>query len=53
MKCILDDIQSGRFADEGMLENRVGETSFKAMRLASLLSHGRPPWTFASDDLMQ
>ena len=32
MKRILDDIQSGRFAREWMLENRVGQTSFKAMR---------------------
>ncbi|MFQ5955589.1 MAG: ketol-acid reductoisomerase [Kiloniellales bacterium] len=32
MRRILDDIQSGRFAREWMLENRVGQTSFKAMR---------------------
>ncbi len=32
MKRILDDIQSGRFTREWMLENRVGQTSFKAMR---------------------
>ncbi len=32
MKRILDDIQSDRFAREWMLENRVGQTSFKAMR---------------------
>ena len=32
MRGILDDIQSGRFAREWMLENRVGQTSFKAMR---------------------
>jgi ketol-acid reductoisomerase len=32
MKKILDDIQSGRFARDWMLENEVGQTSFKAMR---------------------
>ena len=32
MKRILDDIQSGRFAREWMLENRVDQTSFKAIR---------------------
>ncbi len=32
MKRILDDIQSGRFTRDWMLENRVGQTSFKAMR---------------------
>ena len=32
MKRVLDDIQSGRFAREWMLENKVGQTSFKAMR---------------------
>jgi ketol-acid reductoisomerase len=32
MKKILDDIQSGRFARDWMLENRVNQTSFKAMR---------------------
>jgi ketol-acid reductoisomerase len=32
MKRILDDIQSGRFARDWMLENKVGQTSFKAMR---------------------
>ena len=32
MKKILDDIQSGRFTREWMLENRVNQTSFKAMR---------------------
>src|SRR5437762_142765 len=32
MKRILDDIQSGKFAKEWMLENRVNQTSFKAMR---------------------
>ncbi|HYL32279.1 MAG TPA: ketol-acid reductoisomerase [Stellaceae bacterium] len=32
MKRILDDIQSGRFARDWMLENRVNQTSFKAMR---------------------
>ena len=32
MRRILDDIQSGKFAREWMLENRVGQTSFKTMR---------------------
>ena len=32
MRRILDDIQSGRFAREWMLENRVRQTSFRAMR---------------------
>ncbi len=32
MKRILGDIQSGRFARDWMLENKVGQTSFKAMR---------------------
>jgi ketol-acid reductoisomerase len=35
MKRILDDIQSGRFSREWMLENRVNQTSFKAMRARS------------------
>ena len=32
MKRILDDIQSGRFTRDWMLENKVNQTSFKAMR---------------------
>jgi ketol-acid reductoisomerase len=32
MKAILDDIQSGRFAREWMLENSAGQPSFKALR---------------------
>jgi ketol-acid reductoisomerase len=32
MKRILADIQSGKFARDWMLENRVNQTSFKAMR---------------------
>ncbi len=32
MKHILDDIQSGRFAREWVLENTAGQASFKAMR---------------------
>ena len=32
MKRILSEIQGGQFAREWMLENRVGQTSFKAMR---------------------
>ena len=32
MKKILDEIQSGRFAREWVLENSAGQTSFKAMR---------------------
>ena len=32
MKRILADIQSGKFVKDWMLENRVNQTSFKAMR---------------------
>ncbi|MGQ0665029.1 MAG: ketol-acid reductoisomerase [Pseudomonadota bacterium] len=32
MRAILDDIQSGRFAREWVLENTAGQPSFKAMR---------------------
>ena len=32
MKRILDDIQSGRFTRNWMLENKVNQASFKAMR---------------------
>jgi ketol-acid reductoisomerase len=32
MKKVLDDIQSGKFARDWMLENKVNQTSFKAMR---------------------
>jgi ketol-acid reductoisomerase len=32
MRKILDDIQSGKFVKDWMLENRVNQTSFKAMR---------------------
>ena len=32
MKRILADIQSGKFTRDWMLENRVNQTSFKAMR---------------------
>src|ERR1700749_2501666 len=32
MKSILGDIQSGKFVKEWMLENKVNQTSFKAMR---------------------
>src|SRR5262245_18713953 len=32
MKCVLADIQSGRFARDWMLENKVNQASFKAMR---------------------
>ncbi|MBM3565021.1 MAG: ketol-acid reductoisomerase [Alphaproteobacteria bacterium] len=35
MKRILDDIQSGRFARDWMLENAAGQPSFKAMRRRS------------------
>lgn len=34
MKRILDDIQSGRFARDWMLENKAGQISFKAQRAA-------------------
>ena len=32
MRGVLDDIQSGKFTREWMLENKVGQTSFKTMR---------------------
>jgi ketol-acid reductoisomerase len=32
MKRVLDDIQSGQFTREWMLDNQVGQTSFKTMR---------------------
>jgi ketol-acid reductoisomerase len=35
MKKVLADIQGGRFTRDWMLENRVNQTSFKAMRAAS------------------
>ena len=38
MKKILEDIQSGRFVRDWMLENKVNQTSFKAMR-AQLSRH--------------
>ena len=38
MKEVLDDIQSGRFTRDWMLENRVNQTSFKAMR-AKIAGH--------------
>ena len=38
MKKVLDDIQSGRFVKDWMLENKVSQTSFKATR-AKLAQH--------------
>ena len=38
MKKVLDDIQSGRFTKDWMLENKVNQTSFKATR-AKLAEH--------------
>jgi ketol-acid reductoisomerase len=38
MKRVLSDIQSGRFTRDWMLENRVNQTSFKAMR-AKMAAH--------------
>jgi ketol-acid reductoisomerase len=35
MKRVLADIQSGRFARDWMLENKVGQASFKATRRAA------------------
>ena len=35
MKRVLSDIQLGRFARDWMLENKVGQTNFKAMRRAT------------------
>ncbi len=33
MKRVLDDIQSGKFTRDWMLENKVNQTSFKATRV--------------------
>jgi ketol-acid reductoisomerase len=38
MKRVLDDIQSGKFTRDWMLENKVNQTSFKATR-AKLAEH--------------
>ncbi len=38
MKRVLEDIQSGKFTRDWMLENRVNQTSFKAMR-AKMAAH--------------
>ena len=38
MKRVLNDIQSGKFTRDWMLENRVNQTSFKATR-ARMASH--------------
>ena len=38
MKKVLDDIQSGKFTRDWMLENKVNQTSFKATR-AKLAEH--------------
>jgi ketol-acid reductoisomerase len=38
MKRVLDDIQSGKFTRNWMLENKVNQTSFKATR-AKLAAH--------------
>jgi len=38
MKKVLDDIQSGHFTKDWMLENKVNQTSFKATR-AKLAEH--------------
>jgi ketol-acid reductoisomerase len=35
MKRVLEDIQQGRFTRDWMLENKVNQTSFKAMRAAA------------------
>jgi ketol-acid reductoisomerase len=35
MRRVLANIQSGKFARDWMLENQVGQTSFKAMRAKS------------------
>jgi ketol-acid reductoisomerase len=35
MKRVLEDIQMGRFTRDWMLENKVGQTNFKAMRRAT------------------
>ena len=38
MKRVLADIQTGKFTRDWMLENRVNQTSFKAMR-AKMAAH--------------
>jgi ketol-acid reductoisomerase len=38
MRRVLDDIQSGKFTRDWMLENRVNQTSFKATR-ARMAAH--------------
>ena len=39
MKAVLNDIQTGKFTREWMLENKVNQTNFKAMR-ARMGQHG-------------
>jgi ketol-acid reductoisomerase len=57
MKRILDDIQSGRFARDWVLENKAGQPSFKAMRRRAAMHpieevgaklRGMMPWIAAN-----
>ena len=41
MKRVLADIQSGRFARDWVLENKVGQATFKAMRKQSRSTRSR------------
>ena len=41
MKKVLDDIQSGKFVKDWMLENQVAQTSFKAMRAKCAATRSR------------
>ncbi|HEY3793894.1 MAG TPA: ketol-acid reductoisomerase, partial [Bradyrhizobium sp.] len=51
MKKVLDDIQSGRFTRDWMLENKVNQTSFKATR-AKLAAHPIEEIGFKLRDMM-
>jgi hypothetical protein len=47
MKQVRADIQSGKFVKDWMLESRVNQTSFKAMRAKCDAQNGRGGQTFA------
>ena len=51
MKRVLEDIQSGRFARDWMLENKVNQTSFKAVRARNAAHHGAQPRAITSNVL--
>ena len=50
MKRVLADIQSGQFARDWMLENKVNQTSFKAMRARATPTRSRKSARAARDD---